>query len=123
MPLPLSRRRTKGLAFTCNACGARSVRRINPHAFTSGTVFVQCGNEACLVYHKLVDNLGMFHELQARGAGAAARRELRELRTQHVCKRVTLSAAPPPQGPVYAPPSPERDAPAPAGGFDVLELD
>lgn len=29
------------VAFTCNVCGHRTTRAINPHAYTDGTVFVQ----------------------------------------------------------------------------------
>jgi hypothetical protein len=29
------------VAFTCNVCGQRTTRAINPHAYTDGTVFVQ----------------------------------------------------------------------------------
>ncbi|KAL7155559.1 hypothetical protein ABFS83_03G083200 [Erythranthe nasuta] len=35
------RRRTR-VAFTCNVCGQRTTRAVNPHAYTDGTVFVQC---------------------------------------------------------------------------------
>lgn len=67
MPGPIfskSPRRRMRVAFTCNVCGHRSIRAINPHAYTDGTVFVQC--EGCDVYHKLVDNLKLFHELKGR---------------------------------------------------------
>eukprot|EP00270_Netrium_digitus_P016841 TRINITY_DN609_c0_g1_i1.p1 TRINITY_DN609_c0_g1~~TRINITY_DN609_c0_g1_i1.p1 ORF type:complete len:255 (-),score=35.20 TRINITY_DN609_c0_g1_i1:263-988(-) len=57
-----SRRRCMRVEFTCNKCGERTMRMINPHAYTEGTVFVQC--RGCDIFHKLVDNLGLFHELQ-----------------------------------------------------------
>eukprot|EP00475_Leptophrys_vorax_P037334 TRINITY_DN6419_c0_g1_i1.p1 TRINITY_DN6419_c0_g1~~TRINITY_DN6419_c0_g1_i1.p1 ORF type:complete len:263 (+),score=7.60 TRINITY_DN6419_c0_g1_i1:99-887(+) len=57
-----SPRRTVRVDFTCNKCGHRSRRAINPHAYKEGTVFVQC--QGCNVYHKLVDNLNLFHELK-----------------------------------------------------------
>ena len=44
MPGPIfskSPRRRMRVAFTCNVCGHRSIRAINPHAYTDGTVFVQ----------------------------------------------------------------------------------
>lgn len=105
MPIPLSTspRRTRLLSFSCNLCGQRTLRRVNPVALETGTTFVQCrraagrfarvsrpgfvrrvfahsasrpraashalprrSNAECLVYHKLVDNLGLFHELEAR---------------------------------------------------------
>lgn len=50
------------VAFTCNVCGQRTTRAINPHAYTDGTVFVQCCG--CNVFHKLVDNLNLFHEMK-----------------------------------------------------------
>ncbi|KAF8399265.1 hypothetical protein HHK36_015130 [Tetracentron sinense] len=36
-----STRRRMRVAFTCNVCGQRTTRAINPHAYTDGTVFVQ----------------------------------------------------------------------------------
>lgn len=57
-----SPRRRMRVAFTCGVCGQRTTRAINPHAYTDGTVFVQCAG--CDVYHKLVDNLNLFHELK-----------------------------------------------------------
>ncbi|KAG9150290.1 hypothetical protein Leryth_017599 [Lithospermum erythrorhizon] len=57
-----SPRRRMRVAFTCNVCGQRTTRAINPHAYTDGTVFVQCCG--CNIYHKLVDNLDLFHEMK-----------------------------------------------------------
>eukprot|EP00271_Cylindrocystis_brebissonii_P013826 TRINITY_DN3416_c0_g1_i1.p1 TRINITY_DN3416_c0_g1~~TRINITY_DN3416_c0_g1_i1.p1 ORF type:complete len:344 (-),score=47.05 TRINITY_DN3416_c0_g1_i1:548-1579(-) len=56
-----SPRRRKAVEFTCNKCGARTTRAINPLAYTDGTICVQC--HGCGVFHKLVDNLNLFHEL------------------------------------------------------------
>ncbi|CAI5502290.1 unnamed protein product [Closterium sp. Naga37s-1] len=44
MPIisPVSPRRTARVDFTCNKCGSRTRRAINPHAYREGTVFVQC---------------------------------------------------------------------------------
>ncbi|MQM09318.1 hypothetical protein Taro_042184 [Colocasia esculenta] len=53
-----SPRRRMLVAFSCNVCGQRTTRAINPHAYTDGTVFVQCCG--CNVFHKLVDNLNLF---------------------------------------------------------------
>ncbi|KAI5075739.1 hypothetical protein GOP47_0009815 [Adiantum capillus-veneris] len=61
--LSLPRRRLQ-VSFTCDACGERSRRLINPHAYARGTVFVQCAG--CEVYHKLVDNLGLIEEYDFR---------------------------------------------------------
>ncbi|KAG6476170.1 hypothetical protein ZIOFF_065406 [Zingiber officinale] len=36
-----SPRRRMRVSFTCNVCGQRTTRAINPHAYTDGTVFVQ----------------------------------------------------------------------------------
>ena len=36
-----SPRRRMRVAFTCNVCGQRTTRAINPRAYTDGTVFVQ----------------------------------------------------------------------------------
>ena len=41
--LSKSPRRSKAVEFTCNKCGGRTQRAINPHAYNSGTVFVQVG--------------------------------------------------------------------------------
>ncbi|XP_042500923.1 uncharacterized protein LOC122078832 [Macadamia integrifolia] len=57
-----SPRRRMRMAFTCNVCGQRTTRAINPHAYTDGTVFVQCCR--CNVFHKLVDNLNLFHDMK-----------------------------------------------------------
>ncbi|KAH6821401.1 Zim17-type zinc finger protein [Perilla frutescens var. hirtella] len=57
-----SPRRRMRVAFTCNVCGHRTTRAINPHAYTDGPVFVQCCG--CNVFHKLVDNLNLFHEMK-----------------------------------------------------------
>ncbi|XP_030522802.1 uncharacterized protein LOC115735606 [Rhodamnia argentea] len=56
-----SPRRRMLVAFTCNICKQRTTRAINPHAYTDGTVFVQCCG--CNAYHKLVDNLNLFHDM------------------------------------------------------------
>ncbi|KAI4297808.1 hypothetical protein L6164_037673 [Bauhinia variegata] len=55
-----SPRRRMLVAFTCTICGQRTTRAINPHAYTDGTVFVQCCG--CNAFHKLVDNLNLFQE-------------------------------------------------------------
>ncbi|PIA35510.1 hypothetical protein AQUCO_03500106v1 [Aquilegia coerulea] len=57
-----SPRRRMLVAFTCNICSQRTTRAINPHAYIDGTVFVQCCG--CNVFHKLVDNLNLFHEMK-----------------------------------------------------------
>eukprot|EP00250_Pteridium_aquilinum_P020320 c24785_g10_i1 orf=818-1345(-) len=57
-------RRRLQVSFTCNACGVRSDRLINPHAYARGTVFVQCAG--CDVYHQLVDNLNLIEEYDFR---------------------------------------------------------
>ncbi|KAL3690484.1 hypothetical protein R1sor_016793 [Riccia sorocarpa] len=62
--LSKSPRRKMRVAFTCNKCGERTTRAINPHAYSDGTVFVQC--KGCDVFHKLVDNLKLFHEMNGK---------------------------------------------------------
>eukprot|EP00878_Enallax_costatus_P001727 GHUV01001883.1.p1 GENE.GHUV01001883.1~~GHUV01001883.1.p1 ORF type:complete len:378 (+),score=71.33 GHUV01001883.1:84-1136(+) len=44
-------RRTKMVMFTCNKCGGRSARLINPVAWEKGAVFCQC--QHCGVWHTL----------------------------------------------------------------------
>ncbi|WIA44069.1 hypothetical protein OEZ86_010429 [Tetradesmus obliquus] len=55
------KRRTMKIKFTCKRCGATTIKPVNPHAWTSGTVFAKCG--CCNITHKLIDNLKLFHEL------------------------------------------------------------
>ncbi|CAM6091132.1 unnamed protein product [Calypogeia fissa] len=62
--LSKSPRRKMRVAFTCNVCGERTIRAMNPLAYTDGTVFVQC--KGCDVFHKLVDNLNLFHEMKGK---------------------------------------------------------
>ncbi|KAL6504792.1 hypothetical protein OROHE_023550 [Orobanche hederae] len=57
-----SPRRRMRVTFKCNICGQRTTRAINPHAYTAGTVFVQCCG--CNIFHKLVDNLNLFDEMK-----------------------------------------------------------
>lgn len=59
MRIPLSTsgqsgRRTKLVMFTCNKCGGRSSRNVNPLAWEKGLVFCQC--EHCSVWHTLANN-------------------------------------------------------------------
>ena len=55
-----SPRRTMAVQFTCNRCQTRTERRINPKAYTNGTIFVRCSG--CSVHHKLIDNLNLYYE-------------------------------------------------------------
>ena len=52
--------RSAELSFTCDACGHRTSRMVNPHAYKKGTMFVQCAG--CEAWHKIVDNLGLIYE-------------------------------------------------------------
>lgn len=54
-----SPRRRMRVAFTCNVCGQRTTRAINPHAYTDGTVFVQVC--VCLAPFLSHLSLGMQH--------------------------------------------------------------
>ncbi|GBF93386.1 hypothetical protein Rsub_06424 [Raphidocelis subcapitata] len=47
-------RRTKLVMFTCNKCGGRSARLVNPLAWEKGLVFAQC--QHCEVWHTLAAN-------------------------------------------------------------------
>ena len=42
------------------APGERTTRKVNPNAYKTGTMFVQCAN--CGAWHKIVDNLGLIYE-------------------------------------------------------------
>ena len=48
-------RRTAKIQFTCNLCGMRNEKFVNPHAWARGSVFAKC--DECTVVHKLRDNL------------------------------------------------------------------
>ena len=53
-------RRSLLVSFTCNACGGRSERLVNPLAWEKGMVIVQC--EQCKAWHKIADSQGMVEE-------------------------------------------------------------
>lgn len=55
-------RRTKAVRYTCKLCGTTSLKAVNPHAWTEGSVFGRC--DGCGVVHKIVDNLNVFHEMK-----------------------------------------------------------
>ncbi|KAL3156477.1 hypothetical protein ABBQ38_000782 [Trebouxia sp. C0009 RCD-2024] len=57
-----SGRRTLQVAFTCDKCGGRTERLVNPHAWETGLVYLQC--EGCKVWHQLKDNQGMIEEVR-----------------------------------------------------------
>lgn len=61
--LPMPRRRAE-LTFTCNKCEQRGTRMVNPEVYKKGTLFVQCPNPDCAVWHKIVDNLGLIYEFK-----------------------------------------------------------
>ncbi|KAI4316998.1 hypothetical protein L6164_024913 [Bauhinia variegata] len=60
-----SPRRRMRVAFTCNICGQRTTRAINPHAYRDGTVFVQvkCYVNQSFNYRDTSWNMGSKHEL------------------------------------------------------------
>jgi hypothetical protein len=77
--LSKSPRRKMRVAFTCNKCGERTIRAINPLAYTDGTVFVQvpyilfsigilvftlsdfCERVSWLSWFLLCDRIGFLH--------------------------------------------------------------
>jgi len=69
-------RRTLMVSFNCDACGTRTKRIVNRHAYERGTVFVQCAG--CEAYHKLVDNLGLIVEYDFRDDPDGSSKELRQ---------------------------------------------
>lgn len=56
-----SPRRTSRLHFTCNICGHRNEKLVNPRAWHEGTVFARC--DGCSIVHKLKDNLNLIDEI------------------------------------------------------------
>eukprot|EP00239_Pterosperma_sp_CCMP1384_P002737 CAMPEP_0197843818 /NCGR_PEP_ID=MMETSP1438-20131217/762_1 /TAXON_ID=1461541 /ORGANISM="Pterosperma sp., Strain CCMP1384" /LENGTH=228 /DNA_ID=CAMNT_0043454215 /DNA_START=375 /DNA_END=1061 /DNA_ORIENTATION=- len=61
--VPMPRRRTLCI-FTCNACGERSERMVNPLALAKGTVYIKC--KGCDKLHLFVDNLSLVDEIDLR---------------------------------------------------------
>ena len=59
--LQLPRRRML-VTFTCNVCGERTERLVNPLAWEKGLVIVQCGH--CSAWHKLADNARLIDEIR-----------------------------------------------------------
>ena len=55
------------MVFTCDRCGTRQEKRVNPRAATRGTVFVQCAG--CEEWHQLCDHLGLVEEWDFGPAG------------------------------------------------------
>lgn len=55
-----SPRRRMRVAFTCNVCGQRTTRAINPHAYTDGTVFVQVRIHYSILSQSLFENFISF---------------------------------------------------------------
>lgn len=53
-------RRSMLVSFTCNKCGGRSERLVNPLAWEKGMVIVQC--EHCSSWHKIADAANMVEE-------------------------------------------------------------
>lgn len=56
----MNKTRSAELSFTCDRCGHRTTRMVNPNAYKTGTMFVQCAG--CEAWHKIVDNLGLIYE-------------------------------------------------------------
>ncbi|KAG1670444.1 hypothetical protein FOA52_010180 [Chlamydomonas sp. UWO 241] len=46
-------RRTRLVMYTCDKCGVRSSRNVNPVAWDRGMVYGQCSNPDCAVWHVL----------------------------------------------------------------------
>lgn len=57
-------RRSRLVAFTCNKCDTRTERMVNPRAWESGLVFVQCGDPGCGAWHKIADAAGLVEEIR-----------------------------------------------------------
>jgi hypothetical protein len=53
-------RRSMLVGFTCDACGGRTERLVNPLAWAKGMVIVQC--EHCKAWHKIADANNMVEE-------------------------------------------------------------
>lgn len=55
-------RRSLLVAFTCNVCGGRSERLVNPVAWNKGMVIAKCQN--CPSWHKLADAANLVEEIR-----------------------------------------------------------
>jgi len=67
-------KRSAELSFTCNKCGGRTTRMVNPEVYKRGTMFVQCGT--CEVWHQIADNLGLIYDMTDKDISEAGRRWL-----------------------------------------------
>lgn len=47
--------------ISCCAAGSRTERLVNPHAWETGLVYLQC--EGCKVWHQLKDNQQIIEEV------------------------------------------------------------
>lgn len=47
-----------------NLTDTRTERMVNPRAWDSGMVFVQCGDPACAAWHKVADAAGLVEEIR-----------------------------------------------------------
>mmetsp|Transcript_13766 Transcript_13766/g.29638 ORF Transcript_13766/g.29638 Transcript_13766/m.29638 type:complete len:199 (-) Transcript_13766:524-1120(-) len=64
-------RRSKLIIFTCNKCGHRTARNVNPIAMDKGLVFAQCGH--CNVWHTIAaNNPKIYEEIRFNKEGDAA---------------------------------------------------
>lgn len=55
-------RRTRKVQFTCDRCGWRNTKLVNPHAWDTGAVLCRCEN--CEVVHLIRDQKGIFWGLK-----------------------------------------------------------
>jgi len=62
-PPASSPRRTLSASFRCNKCDATTTRLINRLAYEKGTVYAQCSNAECAVWHLFKDNLDTMEEI------------------------------------------------------------
>ncbi|KAK9834282.1 hypothetical protein WJX81_003288 [Elliptochloris bilobata] len=55
-------RRSRQVTFSCNKCGSRTTRKVNPIAWDRGMVFVQCAG--CEAWHNIRDEMGLIEEVR-----------------------------------------------------------
>lgn len=55
-------RRSMLVTFTCNICNSRTERHVNPLAWNTGLVIVQC--QQCKAWHKVADSGGLIEEIK-----------------------------------------------------------
>ncbi|KAF8055926.1 fatty acyl-CoA reductase [Scenedesmus sp. PABB004] len=85
-------RRTKLVMFTCNKCGGRTARLVNPVAWEKGAVFCQC--QHCGVWHTLAAHPSIIEEVRYNDPGWSLERQGKDATAAAAAAAAAASAAP-----------------------------